>query len=158
MRVTLTGLFPDPQAALDAAEELRERDEPLGSVRLLLPGGDGPPVEALLVEERSPWLRITLWGLAVGVLCLYIALSWSETWIFGVIGLSAGIGFGLLLGLWFGGQRYPRSVRPRRVERLSGGHALLIVDVLDRPEAVRRLLERAGASVTSDSEPTPQAV
>lgn len=153
MRTTLTGVFQDPQAALDAAERLRELDEAAGSLRVFLPGPDGQPVETLLVEERSPWLRIALWGVAVGMLCLYIALSWSATWLYGVVGLAAGVGFGLLLGVWFGGQRYPRSVRPhmraRYLELVRAGRAVVLVDVLGDAGDVRKLLEESGAYVST---------
>jgi hypothetical protein len=153
MRTTLTGVFQDPQAALEAGERLRELDEAAGSLRLFLPGSDGQPVETLLVEERSPWLRIALWGAAVGLLCLYIALSWSTTWLYGVVGLCAGVGFGLLLGIWFGGQRYPRSVRPhmrsRYVDLVRAGRAVLLVDVVGHTEDVRRVMEEAGAYVST---------
>lgn len=153
MRTTLTGVFKDPEAALEAAERLRELDEAADSLRLFLPGADGQPVETLVVEERSPWLRIALWGVAVGLLCLYIALSWSTTWIYGVIGLCAGIGFGLLLGVWFGGQRYPRSVRPhmraRYLDVVRAGRAVLLVDVVGHTDDVRKLLEESGAYVST---------
>ena len=67
MRTTMTGVFRDPEAALRASERLRELEGAAGSIRLFLPGADGRPVETLVVEERSPWLRATVWGLAVGL-------------------------------------------------------------------------------------------
>ena len=55
----MTGVFRDPEAALLASERLRELDGATGTIRLFLPGADGRPVETMVVEERSPWLRAT---------------------------------------------------------------------------------------------------
>src|SRR3954464_1772086 len=102
MRTTMTGVFRDPEAALKASERLRELDGAAGSIRLFLPGADGRPVETLVVEERSPWLRAGAWGLAVGVIFTYVARSLTSSWIYAFVALAAGILFGLLLGGWLG--------------------------------------------------------
>src|SRR5947209_19234614 len=134
MRTTMTGVFRDPEAALRASERLRELDGAAGSIRLFLPGADGKPVETLVVEERSPWLRATVWGLAVGLIFTYVARSLSSSWFYSVVALAAGVLFGLLPGGWLGGQRYPRAVRPhmrtRYLDRVGKGRAVLLVCVL----------------------------
>lgn len=153
MRTTLTGVFQSPDAALAAAERLRELDGIAGSLRLFLPGADGEPVETVLIEERSPWLRIGVWGAAVGLVFLYVALSLSRFWLYAVVAVLAGVGFGLLLGIWFGGQRYPQAVRPhmrtRYLDLVRGGRSVLLVDVLGDSEDVRQVMEEAGAYVST---------
>jgi len=152
MRTTLTGVFRDPEAALRASERLRELDGAAGSIRLFLPGADGKPVETLVVEERSPWLRVTAWGVAVGFLFVYVARSLSPSWFYSVVALAAGVLFGLLLGGWLGGQRYPRAVRPhmrtRYLDLVGQGRAVLLVDVVGGGADVRELLEESGAYVS----------
>jgi hypothetical protein len=152
MRTTMTGVFRDPEAALRASERLRELDGAAGSIRLFLPGADGKPVETLVVEERSPWLRATVWGLAVGLIFTYVARSLSSSWLYSVVALVAGVGFGLLLGGWLGGQRYPRAVRPhmrtRYLDLVGKGRAVLLVDVLSSGDDVRELMEESGALVS----------
>lgn len=151
MRATLTGVFREPEAALRASERLREL-EGVGSIRLFLPGADGQPVETLVVEERSPWLRAAAWGLAVGLLFTYVARSLSTSWIYSVVALVAGVGFGLLLGGWLSGQRYPRAVRPHMRTRYLGlvaqGRAIVLVDEVAHAGEVRELMEEAGAYVS----------
>ena len=123
----------------------------MGSIRLFLPGADGRAVETLVVEERSPWLRAAAWGLVVGFLFTYVARSLSPSWIYSVVALVAGVGFGLLLGGWLGGQRYPRAVRPhmrtRYLELVDKGRAVVLVDVLAAGDA-RELMEESGAYVS----------
>jgi hypothetical protein len=152
MRTTLTGVFREPEAALRASERLRELDGAAGSIRLFLPGADGKPVETLVVEERSPWLRGAAWGLAVGFIFTYVARSLSTSWVYAIIALAAGALFGLLLGGWLGGQRYPRAVRPhmrtRYLDLVGKGRAVVLVDVLDAAGDVRELLEESGAYVS----------
>jgi hypothetical protein len=152
MRTTLTGVFRDPEAALRASERLRELDGATGTIRLFLPGADGKPVETLVVEERSPWLRAAAWGLVVGFLFSYVARSLSSSWVYAVIALVAGVGFGLLLGGWLGGQRYPRAVRPhmrsRYLDLVQKGRAVLLVDVLGSAGDVREVMEEGGAYVS----------
>jgi hypothetical protein len=152
MRTTMTGVFRDPEAALRASERLRELEGAAGSIRLFLPGADGKPVETLVVEERSPWLRATLWGLAVGLIFTYVARSLSSSWIYSVVALAAGVLFGLLLGGWLGGQRYPRAVRPhmrtRYLDLVGKGRAVLLVDVVSSADDVRELMEESGAYVS----------
>ena len=148
----MTGVFRDPEAALRASERLRELDGAAGSIRLFLPGADGKPVETLVVEERSPWLRVTAWGLAVGFLFVYVARSLSPSWLYSVVALAAGVLFGLLLGGWLGGQRYPRAVRPhmrsRYLDLVGKGRAVLLVEVAGGGSDVRELLEESGAYVS----------
>ena len=152
MRTTLTGVFRDPEAALRASERLRELDGAAGSIRLFLPGADGRPVETLVVEERSPWLRVTAWGVAVGLLFAYVARSLSDSWLYTVVAVAAGALFGLLLGGWLGGQRYPRAVRPhmrtRYLDLVGKGRAVLLVDVIGGGADVRELMEESGAYVS----------
>jgi hypothetical protein len=152
MRTTMTGVFRDPEAALRASERLRELDGAAGSIRLFLPGADGKPVETLVVEERSPWLRATAWGLAVGLIFTYVARSLSSSWFYSVVALEAGTLFGLLLGGWLGGQRYPRAVRPhmrtRYLDLVGKGRAVLLVDVVSSADDVRELMEESGAYVS----------
>jgi hypothetical protein len=152
MRTTLTGVFRSPEAALRASEQLRDRDGAAGTIRLFLPGADGKPVETLVVEERSPWLRAAAWGLAVGFLFTYVARSLSSSWVYAIIALVAGIGFGLLLGGWLGGQRYPRAVRPhmrsRYLDLVQKGRAVLLVDVAGNASDVREVMEEGGAYVS----------
>jgi hypothetical protein len=152
MRTTMTGVFRDPEAALLASERLRELDGATGTIRLFLPGADGQPVETLVVEERSPWLRAAAWGLAVGFVFTYVARSLSSSWFYSVVALAAGVLFGLLLGGWLGGQRYPRSVRPhmrtRYLDLVGKGRAVLLVDVLSAGGTVREVMEESGAYVS----------
>ncbi len=148
----MTGVFRDPEAALRASERLRELDGAAGTIRLFLPGADGRPVETVVVEERSPWLRVTIWGLVVGALFVYVARSLSSSWLYSVVALAAGVLFGLLLGGWLGGQRYPRAVRPhmrtRYLDLVGKGRAGLLVDVAGAGGDVRELMEEAGAYVS----------
>jgi hypothetical protein len=152
MRTTLTGVFPDPEAALRVSEHLRDLDGAAGTMRLFLPGADGKPVETLVVEERSPWLRAAVWGLVVGFLFTYVARSLSSSWVYAIIALVAGVGFGLLLGGWLGGQRYPRTVRPhmrsRYLDLVQKGRAVLLVDVAGNTADVREVMEEGGAYVS----------
>lgn len=152
MRTTLTGVFRDPEAALKTAERLRELDGAAGSIRLFLPGADGEPVETLVVEERSPWLRAAAWGLAVGIIFTYVARSLTSSWLYAIVALGAGVLFGLLLGGWLGGQRYPRAVRPhmrtRYLDLVRKGRAVLLVDVLGGADDVRTVMEESGAYVS----------
>jgi hypothetical protein len=152
MRTTLTGVFRDPEAALRASELVRELEGATGTMRLFLPGADGRPVETLVVEERSPWLRAAAWGLAVGFLFAYVARSFSSSWLYAVVALVAGVGFGLLLGTWLGGERYPRDVRPhmrsRYLDLVGKGRAVLLVDVIGNPADVREVMEESGAYVS----------
>ena len=142
MRTTMTGVFRDPEAALARLRALRELQARGGSIRLFLPGTDGKPVETLVVEERSPWLRATVWGLAVGLIFTYVARSLSSSWFYSVVALAAGVLFGLLLGGWLGGQRYPRAVRPhmrtRYLDLVPQGRAVLLVDVARRETTCAR--------------------
>lgn len=148
----MTGVFRDPEAALLASERLRELDGATGTIRLFLPGADGRPVETMVVEERSPWLRAAAWGLAVGFIFTYVARSLSTSWFYAVIALAAGVLFGLLLGGWLGGQRYPRAVRPhmrtRYLDLVGKGRAVLLVDVLSSGGTVREVMEESGAYVS----------
>jgi hypothetical protein len=152
MRTTMTGVFRDPEAALRASERLRELSGAAGTIRLFLPGEGGAPVETVVVEERSPWLRVIAWGIAVGLLFTYVARSLSSSWLYAAVALVAGALFGLLLSGWLGGQRYPRSVRPhmrtRYLELVRQGRAVLLVDVMGGGEDVRELMEEAGAYVS----------
>jgi hypothetical protein len=152
MRTTMTGVFRDPDAALRASERLRELDGAAGSIRLFLPGADGRPIETLVVEEHSPWLRVTAWGLSVGIIFIYVARSLSDSWFYSLFALVAGVLFGVMLGGWLGGQRYPRAVRPhmrtRYLELVKQGRAVLLVDVLGGPGDVRELMEESGAYVS----------
>ncbi len=150
MRTTLTGVFPDPERALRASEQLRELDG-VGSIRLFLPGADGLPIETLVVEERSPWLRAAAWGLGVGFVFAYVARSLSSAWIYAVVALVAGVGFGLLLGGWLSGQRYPRAVRPhmrrRYLDLVGKGRAVVLVELAGGAGEVRERMEESGAYV-----------
>jgi len=150
MRTTLTGVFPDPAAALRASEELRELGA-VGSIHLFLPGADGEPVETLVVEERSPWLRAAAWGLGVGLVFTYVARSLSSSWLYAIVALGAGVGFGLLLGGWLGGQRYPRAVRPHMRARyhdlVAKGRGVILVELHAGGSEVREHMEEAGAYV-----------
>ncbi len=152
MRKTLTGVFRDPEQALKASERLRELEGAAGSIRLFLPGADGEPVETLVVEERSPWLRVAAWGAAVGILFTYVARSLSSSWFYTVFALVAGVLFGLLLGGWLGGQRYPHSVRPhmrtRYLDLVQKGRAVVLVEVVGAADDVRALMEELGAYVS----------
>ncbi|HEY2748801.1 MAG TPA: hypothetical protein VGL86_29475 [Polyangia bacterium] len=150
MRTTLTGVFRDPESALRASEQLRELDG-VGSIRLFLPGADGEAVETQVVEERSPWLRTAAWGLAVGLVFTYVARSLASSWLYAVVALAAGVGFGLLLGGWLGGERFPRAVRPHMRERyrdlVGKGRAVVLVELGSGVVEVRELMEEAGAYV-----------
>jgi hypothetical protein len=153
MRTTMTGVFRSPEGALQASERLSELDC-VGSLRLFLPGSDGAPVETTLIEERSPWLRLTLFGLAVGAICVYVALSISPSWIYGAVGLISGGAGGALLGSWLGGQRYRRTVRPhmrvRYLDLVRRGRAIVLADMLVQHDAeeVRAVMEECGAYVS----------
>ncbi len=152
MRTTLTGVFRDPQAALRASERLRELSGVSGSIRLFLPGPDGVPIETVVVEERSPWLRATVWGLAVGLIFTYVTRSLTHSWLYAVVSLVAGAVFGVALGGWLGGQRYPRAVRPhmrmRYLALVQKGSAVLLVDLPADGSDVRELMEESGAYVS----------
>jgi hypothetical protein len=152
MRTTLTGVFQKPEAALRVSEELRELTGTTASIRLFLPGADGSPVETLVVEERAPWLRGALWGASVGVIFIYVARSLSSSWLYAVVALTAGVLFGLLLGGWLGGERYPRAVRPhmraRYLDLVQKGRGVVLVDILGSGEDVRQLMEESGAYVS----------
>ena len=154
MRTTLTGVFRDSEKALRVSDQLRELDAVGGNLRLFLPGSDGQPVETLVMEERSPWLRLTLFGLVTGAVFTYVALSMSPSWLYAAVALVSGVGFGALLGLWLGGQRYPRALRPhmrtRYAELARAGKTVLLVDVADAVASTeaRRLMEEGGAYVS----------
>ena len=153
MRTTMTGVFRDPEGALRASEQLSEL-ACVGSLRLFLPGSDGAPVETMLVEERSPWLRLTLFGAGVGLLCAYVALSISPSWVLAFVALLTGAAGGAMLGSWLGGQRYRRTVRPhmrlRYLDLVKRGRAIVLADVRAHhdAEAVRDVMEECGAYVS----------
>jgi hypothetical protein len=153
MRTTMTGVFREPDGALRASERLRELDC-VGSLRIFLPGSNGAPIETMLVEERSPWLRLTLCGAVVGLLSAYVALSISPSWILAFVALATGAAGGALLGSWLGGQRYQRSVRPhmrvRYLDLVRRGRAIVIADLRTQQDAdeVRSVMEEHGAYVS----------
>jgi hypothetical protein len=153
MRTTMTGVFRQPEGALRASERLSEL-ACVGSLHLFLPGADGVPVETLLIEERPPWLRLTLSGVAAGVLCAYVALSISPSWPLALVALLTGAAGGALIGSWLGGQHYRRTVRPhmrlRYLELVRRGRAIVLADVRaqDDAEAVRGVMEEHGAYVS----------
>lgn len=154
MRTTLTGVFRDSEKALHASERLRELDAVGGNMRLFLPGSDGEPVETMVVEEKSPWLRLTAFGLVTGLVFAYVSLSLTPSWLFAVVALVAGGGFGALLGMWLGGTRYPHTLRPHMRTRYAnlarGGRAVLLVDVAGEVATAeaRKLMEEGGAYVS----------
>jgi hypothetical protein len=154
MRTTLTGVFRDTEQALRASERLRELDAVGGNMRLFLPGQAGEPVETVVVEERAPWLRLSLFGLVTGLVFTYVARSLSPSWLYAVVALGSGGGFGALLGIWLGGPRYPTALRPHMRSKYAAlareGRAVLLVDV-DGPqatEAARQVMEEGGAYVS----------
>jgi hypothetical protein len=153
MRTTMTGVFQRPEGALRASERLRELDC-VGSLRLFLPGADGEPVETMVIEEPSPWLRLTLFGAAVGALCAYIAVSITPSWALAIVALASGAAGGALLGSWLGGQRYRRTVRPhmrlRYADLVRRGRAIVLADVRAHRdvEGVRSVMEECGAYVS----------
>jgi hypothetical protein len=153
MRTTMTGVFRQPDGALRASERLSEL-ACVGSLRLFLPGADGTPIETMLVEERSPWLRLTLFGAAIGFLCAYVALSITPSWALAIVALATGAGGGALLGSWLGGQRYRRTVRPhmrlRYLDLVRRGRAIVLADVRTHHDAeeVRSVMEECGAYVS----------
>jgi hypothetical protein len=154
MRITLTGVFRDSERALRASERLRELDAVNGNMRLFLPGEDGQPVETLVVQERSPWPRLTLFGLIAGALFAYVAWSLSPSWLYATVALLSGVGFGALLGTWLGGPRYPHRLRPHMRSRFADlardGRAVLVVDVAGpvASEEARKVMEEGGAYVS----------
>lgn len=152
MRAVVTAVFRDPDAALRGAERVRQLDGAAGSVRLFLPGERGEPVETLMVRERPQWLRLGGWGVAVGLVFSYVARSLSPSWIYVVVALAAGVGFGLMLGGWLGGPRYARPLRPhmraRYLDLVQRGRAVVLVDVVGRLDEVRSLMEESGAYVS----------
>ncbi|MDB4971111.1 MAG: hypothetical protein JWN44_6800 [Myxococcales bacterium] len=152
MRTTMTGVFRNPEAALLASEQLRELNQAAGSIRLFLPGENGAPVELQVVRERSPWLRVTAWGVAVGIIFMYVSLSMARSWIYAIVALISGALFGLLLAGWLGGQRYPRSVRPhmrkKYLDLVRSGRGVLLVEVIGSADDVRQLMEESGAYVS----------
>lgn len=151
MRSTITAVFRDPEAALRAAEQLRV-DERAGSVRLFLPGEEGAAVETLLVHERSPWLRVSVWGIAVGIAFAWLAHTLSSSWLYATVALAAGVVFGLVLAGSLGGPRHPRPLRPhmreRYLELVKRGRAVVLVDIPGAPEPVRTMMEESGAYVS----------
>jgi hypothetical protein len=154
MRTTLTGVFGDSEPALRASEQLRELRTIGGGMRLFLPGSDGLPVERVVVQERAPWLRLTVFGGVTGLVFVYVAWSLSPSWLYAVVALVSGLLFGALLGVWLGGPRYPQTVRPhmrvRYGELTRAGRAVLLVDVdgTVAAEAARRVMEEAGGYVS----------
>jgi hypothetical protein len=154
MRTTLTGVFREVEQALRASERLRELDAVHGSMRLFLPGDDGEPVETMVVQERSPWLRLTLFGLATGLVFVYISWSLAPSWLYATVALASGVGFGALLGVWLGGQRYPQTLRPHMRSRFAAlardGRSVLVVDVAGPVAAdeARKVMEEGGAYVS----------
>jgi hypothetical protein len=72
--------------------------------------------------------------------------------VYALVALVAGALFGLMLGGWLGGQRYPRAVRPHMRARyhalVQKGRAVLLVDVLTDGGDVRELMQEGGAYVS----------
>jgi hypothetical protein len=154
MRTTLTGVFGDTEQALRASERLRELGAVGGSMRLFLPGDKGEAVETLVVRERSPWLRLTVFGVVTGLVFVYVSWSLSASWLYAIVALVSGLLFGGLLGVWLGGPRYPQTVRPHMRSRYAklarDGRAVLLVDVdgTVATDEARRVMEEAGAYVS----------
>jgi hypothetical protein len=154
MRTTLTGVFRDTEQALRASERLRELDAVGGQMRLFLPGADGQPVETVVVEERPPWLRLLLFGLVTGLVFTYVARSLSPSWLYAIVALVSGCGFGALLGVWLGGPRYPTTLRPHMRSQYATlvreGRAVLLLDVEGAvaTDEARKVMEEGGAYVS----------
>jgi hypothetical protein len=153
MGVSMTGVFRDPEGALRASEQLRPL-ECVGSLRLYLPGSDGAPVETLVVAERSPWPRLTLFGAVVGAIAAYVSFSITPSWLLALVALGGGVAAGVLLGSWLGGQRYRRPVRPhmrlRYLDLVKRGRSIVLADVRTQhdAEAVREVMQENGAYVS----------
>lgn len=153
MRTTMTGVFREADGALKASERLGELDC-VGNLRLFLPGSDGAPVETMLVEERSPWPRLTLFGAAVGLVCAYVAWSIAPSWLLAAVALITGAAAGAMLGSWLGGQRYRRPLRAhmrqRYLDLVRRGRAVVLADLrsVDDAGEVREVMEECGAYVS----------
>jgi hypothetical protein len=139
---------------LRASERLRELDAVGGNMRLFLPGDDGRPVETVVVEERAPWRRLALFGLVTGLVFTYVARSLSPSWLYAIVALVSGVGFGALLGVWLGGPRYPTALRPHMRTQYAAlvreGRAVLLCDVDGQvaTDAARKVMEEGGAYVS----------
>jgi hypothetical protein len=120
-------------------------------MRTTLTGVFRDPEAALRASERLRELT-GAWGVATGLVFVYVALSIARSWPYAVLALACGALFGVLLGGWLGGQRYRRSLRPhmraRYLALVRQGRAVVLVDVLGSGEDVRLLMEESGAYVS----------
>jgi hypothetical protein len=150
---TVSGIFPDGEAALRAAEEVRERVSKRATVRVILPGRNGNLLEVSVLTDASGSLAVFLVGAGLGILGLALALALGHDWRFGMTALAAGVLAGILLAVWLTGERYPsRMVRSpdatERHQQLARGQAVVTAVVAPSEiEGVREAMLDEGGEI-----------
>lgn len=151
---TVTGIFSDPESALQAAEDVREVAGPRATVRVLLPGQADSLVEVAVVADASGTLRVIGFGAAIGVAAMLFALAAGLGWTLALVALASGVSTGLLLGVWLTGERFPSRLlagpdaTARRRALLHDGEAVVTAVVGVRyADAVRRAVADGGGQV-----------
>jgi hypothetical protein len=153
VKVTLTATFADEEAALEAAERVRERAGPRAGVRLLIPERPQQVIDASVVAVRSPWRWVGVFGFALGLVGAYVFLSMGAHWTLGLLSIATGVTGGVLLGAWLSGEEFAARVAStaelrRHAEPLRSGRSVVVARVKrSQGEAVWRLLEDFGGLV-----------
>jgi hypothetical protein len=153
---TVTGVFDNADDALRVAERARETAGTRATVRAFLPSASGAVIETSIVGDASSWLRVTLLGVALGVIGSMFAFALGASLSVGLAGLFAGGLGGVLIGVWLTGEAYPRrilagwgSLRLPYERLLHDGRAVVTACVPSRLAAERLidLFEEEGGRV-----------
>jgi hypothetical protein len=153
MRI-VTGVFDDADVALRVGEKVREVAGSRATIRVFLSGASGLVIETSILSDAASWLRVTLLGIALGVVGAMVVGGLGGGWGLGLVGLAAGAATGVMLGVWLTGEVYPRRIlaardRGRYERELKRGRAIVtvVVPTYAAAEKIVELLEIQGGRV-----------
>ncbi len=153
---TVTGVFPTADGALRAGERAREIAGPRATIRVMVPGATGKIIETSVLCDTSSYWRVPILGLVLGVM-LAVGLGFYGVSIgYILVGLLASVASGAMMGLWLGGELYPRRIfsarmngNERYVQTILSGRSVVTAIVKDTAHAtaVTLAFKEAGADV-----------
>ncbi len=153
---TLNGIFQTQDAALGAAERVREVASSRATVRLFLPGAKGKVIETSVAADHSSVSRVAMACVAVGLAGVVLFAFAGARLSYVLVWLMWAVAGGAMLAAWLTGELHPRhilkmgdAVRSRYERETCAGRAVVTVMVGSQAEAgrVTRTLEDAGARV-----------